>query len=102
VADGRDAGTVIFPQAAYKFFLDAGPAIRAQRRYKELLEKNIKVSYDDIFNDIQNRDKNDSTRAHSPLKPAEDAVIVDTSEMSIEDVCTCILKHIQKKRSSLS
>lgn len=101
VADGRDAGTVIFPRAGCKFYLDAGPEIRARRRYKELLEKHMKVSYDYVFNDIKDRDKNDTTRMHSPLKPAADAVIIDTSEMSIEDVVDCILNHIRQKRSSL-
>lgn len=86
VVDGRDAGTVIFPNARFKFFLDASVEERAKRRHKELVEKELEVSYTEIFQDIEKRDKDDSTRALAPLKPAEDAVIIDTTSMTIEDV----------------
>ncbi len=101
VVDGRDAGTVIFPRALFKFFLDAGVEIRARRRYKELVEKNMKVDYTDIFQDIQKRDENDRSRSLSPLKPAPDAVIVDTSEMTIEEVVGRLSLEIDQKAASL-
>jgi cytidylate kinase len=90
VVDGRDAGTVIFPNARFKFYLDAGVEERAKRRHKELVEKELEVSYTKIFQDIERRDKDDRSRALSPLKPAEDAVIIDTTSMTIEDVLDAI------------
>ena len=96
VADGRDAGTVIFPNAPYKFYLDASVGIRAQRRYKELIDKNIAIEYNDLLKEIEQRDYNDSKRLHSPLKPAPDAVIIDTSQMTIEDVLDALISHIER------
>lgn len=86
IMDGRDIGTVVLPDAECKIFLVASAQARAQRRYKEYLEKGIKADYDEIFQDIQKRDYQDSHRAASPLKKAEDAVEIDTSEMNIEEV----------------
>ena len=102
VVDGRDAGTVIFPNARFKFYLDASVEERAKRRYKELVEKELEVSYTEIFQDIEKRDKDDSTRALSPLKPAEDAVIIDTTSMSIEDVLDAIGNKINSFTDSVS
>ncbi len=102
VVDGRDAGTVIFPQARFKFFLDARIEERAKRRYKELVEKNIQISYNDLFNDIKKRDTDDSSRSLAPLKPAEDARIIDTTEMTIEDVISAITGIINAEPSSLA
>jgi cytidylate kinase len=90
VVDGRDAGTVIFPRARYKFYLDASVEERAKRRHKELVEKELEVSYTKIFKDIEKRDKDDRSRALSPLKPAKDAVIIDTTSMTIKDVLNAI------------
>ena len=101
VADGRDAGTVIFPDAPCKFYLDASVEVRARRRYKELVDKNIKVDYNLLLKEIEQRDHNDTTRLHAPLKPAPDAVIIDTSQMTIEDVLTALTSNIERKRSSL-
>jgi cytidylate kinase len=100
VADGRDAGTVIFPNAPHKFYLDASVEVRAQRRYKELIAKNIPIEYTEMLNEIKQRDRNDTTRLHAPLKPAPDAVIIDTSQMTIEDVLSALISHIERKRSS--
>jgi len=102
VVDGRDAGTVIFPNTRFKFYLDATPEIRAQRRYKELVEKKINIDYNQMFLDIQKRDHDDKTRALAPLKPAEDALIIDTTEMTIEDVLDRISHEIDTKPSSLT
>jgi cytidylate kinase len=91
VAEGRDMGTIVFPDAKYKFFLDATPEERARRRQQQLLEKGQKVSYDELLAQIRKRDIADSSRALAPLKSAPDAVIIDSSEMSIEDVVTYML-----------
>ncbi|MDX1283429.1 MAG: (d)CMP kinase [Draconibacterium sp.] len=84
VMDGRDIGTVVFPKAELKIFMTASPEIRAQRRYLELTEKGEKVNFDDILANVQGRDKIDSTRAVSPLKKAEDALILDNSKLNRE------------------
>ncbi len=96
VADGRDAGTVIFPGAPFKFYLDASVEVRAKRRYKELIDKSITIEYTSLLKEIEQRDHNDTTRLHAPLKPAPDAVIIDTSQMTIEDVLTALVKHIER------
>ncbi len=86
VADGRDMGTVIFPDAVLKIFLTASPAERAQRRYKQLKDKGLDAKMDDLVKDIAERDARDSARATAPLKPAQDALVLDTTRMSIEAV----------------
>jgi cytidylate kinase len=86
VADGRDMGTVIFPSAKHKFFITASAEERAKRRYKQLKEKGISASLANLFDEIAARDKRDSERAIAPLKPADDAVLIDTSKLSIEEV----------------
>ena len=101
VVDGRDAGTVIFSNARFKFYLDASVEERAKRRYKELVEKELEVSYTKIFQDIEKRDKDDSSRALSPLKPAEDAVIIDTTSMTIEGVLDEIENKVGSDTASL-
>jgi cytidylate kinase len=98
VADGRDAGTVIFPGAPFKFYLDASVEVRARRRYKELIDKNITIEYTNLLKEIEQRDHNDTTRLHSPLKPAPDAVIIDTSQMTIEDVLAALITQIEHNR----
>lgn len=84
--DGRDIGTVILPDAQLKIFLTATPEVRADRRYKELIEKGTPKDYDELLEEIKQRDYNDSHRAVAPLKPADDAVIVDSSDMPIDEV----------------
>jgi len=95
VADGRDAGTVVFPHAPFKFYLDASVEVRARRRHKELIEKNIPMEYSALLKDVEQRDHNDTTRLHAPLKPAPDAVILDTSLMTIEEVLAALVSHIE-------
>jgi cytidylate kinase len=102
VVDGRDAGTVVFPNARFKFYLDADMEERAKRRYKELLEKKIKMDYTELFDDIKKRDMDDCSRELSPLKPADDAVIVDTTWMTIEDVLNRISGEISFYSSSFA
>ena len=91
VIEGRDTGTVIFPDADVKIFLTASPEVRAERRFKELKEKGINVDYQQILKEVKERDFLDTTRKDSPLKPAEDAVIIDTTNKSLEEVFKEIL-----------
>ncbi len=98
VADGRDAGTVIFPAARFKFFLDATPEVRSQRRYKELIDKSLKVDYSVVHREMLQRDQDDSSRAIAPLKPAADAVIINTTRMTIEDVVQEMAQAIDAQR----
>jgi len=97
VAEGRDMGTVVFPNAKNKFFLDATPEERALRRQKQLLEKGQKVEYEEILSQIRKRDQDDSSRSLAPLKPAADAIVIDSSEMSIEEVVSFMLAVIEKR-----
>ena len=98
VAEGRDMGTIVFPEASYKFFLDATPAERAKRRQQQLMEQGQRVEYGELLTQIQKRDRDDSSRALAPLKPAPDAVVIDSSEMSIDDVVSFMLKTVHEKK----
>ena len=93
VMDGRDIGTNILPNAQYKIFLTASAEERANRRYKELKEKGIDCDYEQIKADIIERDERDSNRATAPLKQAEDAVLVDSSDMTIDEVAKTIIDY---------
>ncbi len=97
VYDGRDTGTVVCPNAELKIFITASTEVRAQRRYKEFVEKGITTSYDKVLQDMIARDKRDSSRATAPLKPAEDAVIIDTSDLSIDEVLQKIVPLVEAK-----
>lgn len=96
VAEGRDMGTVVFPGAACKFFLNASTEERARRRQKQLAEKGQTVEYQEIMDQISKRDYDDSKRQLAPLKPAPDAIIVDSSSMDPEAVIDCMLASIAK------
>jgi cytidylate kinase len=95
VADGRDMGTVIFPDAPYKVFLTASAAERAKRRYKQLKEKGLSVTLSSLQSEIEARDARDASRTVAPLKPAADAVLVDTTGMGIEDVVAKVLAVVK-------
>ena len=97
IADGRDMGTVVFPEATLKIFLIASAEERAKRRLKQLMDKGISANLRDLSADIAERDERDSTRAVSPLKPAEDAVIVDTSELGIDEVVAKVSDLVKKQ-----
>lgn len=92
VMDGRDIGTKVLPSAAVKIFLTADVRVRAERRYKELTEKGEKVNLEDIMSDIKSRDEQDMNRKVSPLVQADDAVLVDTSSLSVDEVVDSIIK----------
>ena len=94
VADGRDMGTVIFPGASYKFFLTASADERARRRHKQLKQKGISVSLRGLSREIADRDRRDSERSTAPLKPAEDAHQVDSSELDVDAVIALILENL--------
>lgn len=97
VADGRDMGTVIFPDAPLKIFLTANVEERAQRRYKQLKEKGESVNLSRLFREIEARDARDMTRQVAPLKPAEDAVRIDSTEYSIQEVLDMILDLVKAR-----
>lgn len=98
IMDGRDIATVVLPNAEVKIFLTASAKARANRRYKELIEKGENVEYNDVLADIEKRDYNDSHRAIAPLKPSEESIFADTSELNLEEsialVRDIILKYI--------
>lgn len=99
VAEGRDMGTVVFPDAAYKFFLDAVPEERCRRRVEQLRQKGVEANREEILDMILQRDKNDSERVVAPLKKADDARLINTTALSVDQVCDQILGII--KSSSL-
>lgn len=96
VADGRDMGTVIFPDAPFKVFLTASAAERAKRRYKQLKEKGLSVTLNSLQREIEARDARDASRTVAPLKPAVDAVLVDSTGMPIADVVARVLAVVQR------
>ena len=97
ILDGRDIGTVICPNADIKFFITASPDVRAQRRYKELLDLGHSISFENVLREIQERDERDSNRKQSPMVPAVDARKIDTSDMTINEVYELVSKIIDSK-----
>ena len=97
IADGRDMGTVVFPAAPVKIFLTASAEERANRRYKQLKEKGFNVSLRDLCNEIKTRDERDANRAVSPLKPADDAILLDSTGLDIEEVFEQVLAAMADK-----
>ena len=96
IADGRDMGTIIFPEAALKVFLQASPQVRAERRANQLKEKGMSVIMHDLLEQIQQRDKEDTNRKISPLKPADDSLVIDTSNLSIKEVEQKVMENFKK------
>lgn len=101
VLDGRDIGTVVFPEAELKFFMVAPVRIRAQRRFLELQNKGLNPVYEDVLQELQKRDKADSSRALAPLIPAHDAIEIDTGQLSIEAQVEGLYRHYQKRIAEL-
>jgi cytidylate kinase len=95
ILEGRDIGTVVFPNAQYKFFLDADFKERVKRRFKELEQKKENINVASVEKDLSNRDKIDSTREIAPLKKADDAIYIDTTNLSIEQVVDKIISWIK-------
>lgn len=97
VADGRDMGTVVFPDAPLKIFLTASPEIRAERRYRQLLGKGETANLAGLLDEINARDERDMNRSIAPLRPAEDAILIDSSHMSIENVLETVQEEARKR-----
>ncbi|WP_088869400.1 (d)CMP kinase [Aeromonas veronii] len=97
IADGRDMGTVVFPEAEVKIFLDASAEERAQRRYKQLQDKGFDVNFERLLTEIRERDDRDRNRATAPLKPAEDALVVDSTAMTIDEVLATVLAYAEQQ-----
>lgn len=100
IMDGRDIGTVVFPQANFKFYLEASLEVRANRRYKELIDRGKRVVREEIIKEMKYRDHADFTRTIGPLKCAENAFRINTSNLSIEQVASIVLDHIYQKEIS--
>ena len=97
VADGRDMGTVVFPDASLKLFLTAHAQERAQRRHKQLIAKGISASLHDLCEEIQERDRRDSERLVAPLRPAKDAIVIETSDVSLNDVFDRVIELVRER-----
>lgn len=97
ILDGRDIGSFVLPDAEYKFFVTADSKVRAERRYKELIERGNAVEFESLHKEILQRDYNDSHRDFAPLKQADDAIVIDTSAMTAEEVCEKIMSYIGRK-----
>lgn len=97
VLEGRDIGTVVLPEADAKFFLTASVEQRAQRRYEELISKGVQVAFDEVLEDQRQRDRRDTERELSPLRPADDALVVDSSDRSIPEVVDEIVRNVEGK-----
>jgi cytidylate kinase len=96
VADGRDMGTVVFPDAKLKIFLTASAQARAERRFKQLRDKGFDVNIPQLFEEISERDARDANRTVSPLKPAEDAIVLDTTNLSVQDVVSEVMARVRQ------
>jgi cytidylate kinase len=101
VADGRDMGTTVFPDALLKVFLTASPEVRAERRYKQLKEKGFDANLSRLLGEIRERDQRDAARTVSPLKPAADAIVLDSSDLAIVEVVERILELLAERRASV-
>jgi cytidylate kinase len=98
VLEGRDIGTVVFPEAEVKFFLTARPEVRARRRFEELVAKGQKVTYEETLAEVRRRDEQDTTRAVAPLKQAPDALLVDNSDFGVEDTVARMVARVRERR----
>ena len=98
IYDGRDTGTVVCPNADVKLFVTATSEVRAKRRYDEFVAKGMNTSYEKVLSDMIARDKRDQERASAPLKPAEDAILIDTSDMTAEQVINKAVEIIEAKK----
>lgn len=95
VVEGRDIGSVVFPNANVKFFMDADVKVRAKRRYNELMKNHKNISYNSVLNNVTNRDKKDTNRLIAPLKKVSDSIIIDTTDMSIDQAFYLMLNHLK-------
>jgi len=101
VIEGRDAGLYIFPEADIKFFITASAEERARRRWEQLKERGVNITYEEVLSSIKERDERDAKRPKYPFKPAKDAIIIDTTDLNVEEVLTRVLKEIYRYSSGL-
>ena len=94
--EGRDIGTKVFPNADFKFYLEADPKLRAKRRWKELVAQGKKVTFKSVYKDLLERDRHDYTRKEGPLKRAKDAILIDTTGLTIQDTVDKILPYLAR------
>ncbi|HSA32034.1 MAG TPA: (d)CMP kinase [Candidatus Omnitrophota bacterium] len=99
VIEGRDIGTVVFPEARFKFYLDASVEERAERRFKEFREKGKEIALAQVIEDVRKRDETDFNRSVGPLRKAEDAVVIDSTRMSIDEVVEAMARHVEKQKN---
>jgi CMP/dCMP kinase len=99
VADGRDMGTIVFPDAILKVFLTASVAVRAQRRYKQLIDKGNSANLAALSRDLEERDQRDAAREVAPLRPATDAVLIDSSDLTVDQVVDRVLQQYRERTS---
>jgi cytidylate kinase len=99
ILEGRDIGTVVFPDADVKFYLDADAEERAKRRYEELIGKGVRVTFQETLEDVVRRDRSDMTRAISPLRKAKDAVVIDSTHLSVEEVVEKMIQVVRQKEN---
>jgi CMP/dCMP kinase len=97
VMEGRDIGTAVFPDAEFKFFLDASPEVRAERRWRELAARGVRIAREEVLAQLHERDRRDRGRELAPLKPAPDAQVVDASRMSVEEVVTLMAERVSAR-----
>lgn len=100
IYDGRDTGTVVCPNADIKLFVTASSEVRARRRYNEFVQKGIKTTYEQVLNDMLARDERDSKRSSAPLKPAQDAIIIDTSDMTAQQEIDAVIEIIEARKNA--
>ncbi len=100
VMEGRDIGTAVFPDAEFKFYLDADPRVRAERRYAELVAKGVKADREEVLRQLVERDQRDSAREHAPLRCADGAIVIDTTAMAIGDVIKSLKERIEGTSSA--
>ena len=97
VMEGRDIGTAVFPDAEFKFFLDASPEVRAERRWRELDARAVTITLEEVLAQLHERDRRDRGRELAPLKPAPDAIVVDASRMSVEEVVKLMAQRVSAR-----
>jgi len=97
VMEGRDIGTAIFPDAEFKFFLDASAEVRAERRYKELAARGVAITREEVLAQLRERDRRDRGRELAPLKAAPDAIAVDASRMSVEEIVALMVRRVSAR-----
>jgi cytidylate kinase len=101
VMEGRDIGTAVFPDAEFKFFLDASPEVRAERRWRELAARGVKITPEEVLAQLLERDRRDRERELAPLIPAPDAIVIDASRLGVDEVVALMAQHIKARGGAI-